>query len=287
MKRDTNKTMLIGLALGWCLIGTTWGQSPPQSSKQPVGALTGQAQSVLINGVAAERGTTVFSGSEIRTGATAAAVHLIGGGGLVSIAPESQVKLVREQDTVIAEVSKGSITMRSPLASMVVTPDRTVRSEPNNLYTVSTSNSGSVVESFLKEVAVRAADGVVQTIAPKAPTTVGRPTTPLQGSVGEPEPITPVRGPFVVANCMLTGNTLMVSGTVACNGIAVAGASVTVSVQIKGLPPVFLRETVTTDEAGRYKATFTDERLSRGGTARLSAVTNIASCGTAAGSCQF
>ncbi|MDW8239322.1 MAG: hypothetical protein RMM98_06890 [Acidobacteriota bacterium] len=287
MKREMNTTILIWLVVGSCLMGAAWAESPPKLQKQPVGALAGESQSVLINGVAAERGTTVFSGSEIRTGATAAAVHLTGGGGLVSIAPESHVKLVREKDTIIAEVSKGSVTMRSPLASVVVAPDQTVRSGPNNLYTVSTSSAGSVVESFLKEVAVRAADGVVRTVAPKAPVTGGRTTTPLQAGVGEPEPITPVRGPFVVANCTLTGNTLIVSGAVACNGIAVAGASVTVHVTTKGLPPVTLRQTVTADEAGRFRTTFTNDALSRGGTARISAVTNIPACGTAAGSCQF
>jgi hypothetical protein len=287
MEKNTRRVVVVSLALVLCLATTTLSQSPPKPAAEPVGAIASSGDTVLVNGATAQRGTTVFSGNEIRTGATATSVHLTSGGGIVSIAPESRVKLIRERDKVIAEVLKGSVTMRSPLTTVVVAPDQTVNSGPNNLYTVSTSDSGSVVESFLKEVAVKAADGAVQTIAPKVPNTLGREATPLQGGVGEPEPITPERGPFIVARCMVTGNTLMVSGSISCNGVAVPGAQVTVSAQVRGFPLLFLRETVTTDESGRYKATFTHDRIPRGGTARLSARTNIASCGVGANSCEF
>lgn len=282
MMKRTQKALAFSLLAMLSLIVPAASQSPLKPVAEPLGAVMTSDQRVIINGASAQRGSTVFNGDEIQTGEAPASINVSSGGGVLSIAPMSRVKISREQAKLIAEVLTGSLTVRSPLASTVLASGRVVSSEPDNLYRVSVSDAGAAVESFLKSVAVKTADGATQTIAAQS-TKLN--AVPVQVGPGDLEPVTPIGGLDVSITCVLTFKTLMVSGIVTCRGIPVAGARVVLRVFVAGILPI--TRTTTTDSAGRYKFTITDDELIKGGTAEVTATTTRRGCGRAQNSCVF
>jgi len=282
MMKSTQKTLAFSILAVLSLIVPAASQSPLKPVAEPLGAVMTSDQRVIINGASAQRGSTIFNGDEIQTGEAPASINLSSGGGVLSIAPGSRVKISRAQAKIIAEVLNGSITVRSPLASTVLASGRVVSSEPDNLYSVSVSDAGTAVESFLKSVAVKTADGATQTIAAQA---TKNNASPVQVGPGDLEPVTPIDGLFVTINCVLTFKTLMSSGIVACRGIPVDGARVILRVLVAGILPI--TQTTTTDSSGQYKFTITDDELIKGGTAEVTATTTRRGCARARNSCVF
>jgi hypothetical protein len=263
--------MLKGLTLSTlmlvCLAATTLSKSPQKPMAELVGEVIMNGDLVRINRAPAQRGSTVFNGNEIQTENTSAFVHLTSGRGVLSVGPGAQVRISLVQAKIIAEVFRGSITVRTALASTVIAPDRVVNSEPDNLYTVSVSDSGTMVESLLKPVAVKAADGGVEIITPqvtKAVATAGplrdfsRPSPSERRVMGETESC------FVSATCRRTDNTLIVSGQVLCTVNPVTGTRVTLRCYFQKKKGNALLAT-RTDHSGKYEFAMTDPRVSVGG----------------------
>ncbi|MBI3950384.1 MAG: hypothetical protein HY314_08015 [Acidobacteria bacterium] len=281
MKQNSVKVLTFTMFVVLFVVVTGVSQSPQKTAAEPVGVLNTGAESVIVNGAPAPRGSTVFNGNEIRTGDEAATVNLASGGGVLSIGPESRVKISRDQAKIIAEVLKGSVTMRTPLASTVIAPDRTVNSEADNLYRVSVSDSGTAVQSFLKSVAVKTADGAVQTIAAEAMGAVAAAASDSGDTPApaQPEQVTPERGCFISAECKVDGTTLVVSGIVLCQGNPVGGETVRLMVTFRAARSERVRLTTTTIPsgamAGRYSFTVTNPNVPDGGVA----VVMIRRCG--------
>lgn len=254
MKREQHVTLpaliAVVVALGTL---TVWSQS--DSKVTPFGELLTNGRFVLVNGAPAGRGSTVFNGSEIQTEDTTAFINILSGGGVLSIAPGSRVKITRRQARIIAEVLQGSVTVRSRLASTVIAPDRVIQSEPNNLYTVSVLDSGTKVESLLKSVKVAVANGVTETIAAQA----GQALTDAVAPVGTPKPAPVQQGPvtdrgqncFVDVRCQRIGTRLEVRGEVTCGGTPVAGVQVQMRVILNDRT-VLGPFTTTTNATGDY-----------------------------------
>lgn len=258
------------------------GQSPPKTAADPVGVVATEARSVKVQGSHAQRGSTVFNGEEIQTSDDPVTVDVTSGGGALVIAPKSRVKLSRESSRVVAEVLKGTVTIRSPLSSTVITRDRIIQSEPENLYRVTISDSGTGVESFMKSVTVKAASGALETIVAQAG---GLKAAGPQQGPNDGEPVTPVKGPFLTANCTLSGTTLTVFGVVTCRGVAIAGADVVLWITVPG--GFSINKTTKTDGTGRYEFILTDDRLARGGISRLTVQTNRHGCVHIQNACNF
>jgi hypothetical protein len=260
MKKSSFVALAVYMLLIFLCAPITMSQTNQKVSTKPVAEIITSGGSVQVNGTSAQRGMSIFNGSEVQTSDASAFVNFTSGGGVLSIAPGSRVKVSREQGKIIAEVLKGSVTVRSPLASTVIAPDRTINSEPNNLYTVSISDSGTSVQSLSKALAVKTANGLTQTVAAE----VGRAIT---GGIAQTEPdidqpaqgqTTQFSGSFVGADCMKVGNILMVSGKLICNGnpAGVAGATVVLTIRLNCRPSNFVPpQTTMTDGNGNYKFT--------------------------------
>jgi hypothetical protein len=264
----------------------TFGQS--KTMTKPVGEIVSHDGEVTINGTSAQRGTAVFNGNEIQTIRGSAFLNLTAGGGVLSMAPGSRVKISRDEKKVVTEIIAGTITVRSPLASTVIAPDRVITSEPDNLYTVSVQSSGTTVNSFSKSLMVRAADGAVQTIAAQAAGAVAKAIAQTGPGADQPTQATDrTQSAWVTARCMLTGTTLMVSGDVSCRGILVDGAEVRLNLQLRD--GTIITQTTTTNAAGAYKFTVTIPPQPPGfrGVAHVFAVTNIPGCADSGVRCYF
>jgi len=304
MKKKVHKRLSYLILVVLSLTLTAVGQVPQQPKAEPVGEIITSGDSVQINGTVAQRGSTVFSGSEIQTGGASAFVNLTSGGGVLSVAPGSRVKVSREQAKIIAEVLKGSVTVRSSLASTVIAPDRVVNSEPGDLYTVSVpdSGAGAVVQSMLKSVVVKTADGALQMVAAEAAgavaAAIGPNDSPRPG-VDQPAQATN-RGQncFVTIMCSKVGSMLTVTGEVFCGGNDVGGATVVLRIffsnRAPGLGP-FTMTTLTSPPSmvGHYTfGPITNSNIPGGGVAVVE-VTNCGPCrdqpvgGNASNRCTF
>lgn len=102
---------------------------------------------VKINGWRATWGSTVFEGSEIVTTSSVAFVKLVSGAGAIVIEPSSQVKISRRGTTTVVRVIRGRVTVRSREAFELETPERTIRSLGQELYSVMVSEKQVEVES--------------------------------------------------------------------------------------------------------------------------------------------
>ncbi|MCS6803927.1 MAG: hypothetical protein RMM98_03445 [Acidobacteriota bacterium] len=265
---------------------TGFGQS--KSVNKPVGEIVTREGQVKIDGTSAQRGATVFNGSEIEVVDGSAFLNLLAGSGVLSLTAGSRVKVSRDEQRVIAELMAGTITVRSALASTVVAPDRVITSEPDNLYTVSVQKSGTTVSSLSKSLMVRTADGAVQTVAAEAADTLAKAIARIEPRNDQPAQATErTRTAWVSARCMLTGLTLMVSGDVSCRGVLIAGAEVRLNVQLRD--GTIITQTTTTDSVGAYKFTLTIPPQPPGfrGAAHVVAITNIPGCGDAGNRCYF
>jgi hypothetical protein len=241
MMKKTPKVLAVSPLLLLLIAISGQSQSPQKTVAEPVGEIIANGAPVSINGTPVPRGSTVFNGNEIRTGDASAFVRLTSEGGVLSIAPGSAIKITREQGKIVAQVLKGSVTVRSPLASMVIAPDRVVNSDAANLYTVSVSDSGTLVKSLLKSVVVQAADGVVQTIAAQATGALGAAMAPDDSSKPHPQAEPPVtdRGEncFISVLCERMGTTLTVMGKTSCKGQGVGGVRVTLRIFFSNRAP--------------------------------------------------
>jgi hypothetical protein len=279
MSKITFNVLLLSTLVVLLLAVGAPSQSTSKSKAQPLGEIITEGDSVKINGTSAQRGTTVFEGSAIQTGDGLAFVNLTSGGGVLSIGPGSEVKITREQSTIVAYVIKGSVTVRSQLASTVIAPDRVVTSGPDNLYTVSVSNSGTQVGSLLKSVAVKAADGAIRTVAAQVPGA-------LMGSAGalySPNPersvaLSPDESCTVTTSCRRSGDTLDVSGRVSCTSNAIGGTRVTLHCYFRNRE-VGAPQSTMTNRQGDYRFVLTSENVKMGGSVWLIAD----SCGKCGG----
>jgi hypothetical protein len=225
MKKSTVKWMSLLAMVVLCLASTAVIQSQNKPLAEPVGEILSSGGNVSVNGTQVTRGSTVFNKNEIQTGTTTAFVNFSSGGGVLSIAPDSRVKVSREQGKIIAEVLQGSVTLRSPLASTIIAPDRVVSSDPDNLYTVSVSDASTTVQALMKPLSVTM-NGVVNTIAVEAAQTMT--TAAFSKSADKPEPHSPAQNTprpnncFVDARCRVTmDNFVTVTGAVSCGGVPV------------------------------------------------------------------
>lgn len=309
MKKDTFGLLIVSVGVGCLLITSALAQSPLKPASDLVGEIITDGGSVKVNGVPAQRGSSIFNGSEIQTSEAAAFVSLTSGGGVLSIAPGSRVKITREQSQIIAQVLKGSVTMRSLLPSTVVAPDRIITSEPDNLYKVSVSDSGTVVESLLKSVAVRTAQGAVQTIAAQTTRAIAGAVAPVDDSprpgVDQPTQELTDRG----RNCFIkielcdvdvapdpdpTGPTLTVTGVLSCGTpsgrMPVGGARVRLMIFTLDRNVLGPFQTTTGTGApipvGRFRFDVTNPSIAAGGSARVVSV-NCGSCFNTIQSCAF
>jgi hypothetical protein len=294
MKTSCLMVVMCSMLIVLCLAATALSQDPPKSPAEPVGVIVTSGDQVMVNGATVHRGSTVFSGNDVQTGDVPAFVNITSGGGALSVAPHSRVRLSREQAKIIAEIIHGSLTVRSPLASTVVAPGRVITSEPDNLYTVSVSGTEAAIKSLLKPVTVRTAEGTVQTIAaamvsgaaavtfPSSDSTGGGPGAAQPPVPGYPPEVTPYGGCFVAVICqVIDTNTLRVAGIVLCNGNPVGGTTVDLRIFLRNqavMGPVTVRTVQTGSRIGQYEFTFrSPSMLSIGGMA-VATVTDCGQC---------
>jgi hypothetical protein len=289
MKMHKLEVLALSVFLGSWLAITGVSQSPSQSVIEVVGEIITDNDQVRINGAPAQRGSTIFNGNEIQTADGSAFVTFTANAGVLSIGPDSRVKVSRQQGNIIAEVFKGTVTVRSRVASTVIAPDRVISSEPNNLYTVSIADSGTVARSLMKSLLIKTAAGVTHTIAAQA--TEALASAAIPSAIGKPNLIaeaklTPGQGCFLSVQCVTTGNMVMASGTVLCDGNPVSGTIVT--------GRVFFRDRTiskpvaqVTNAAGEYKISITNDSVAGGGTAVVT-INNCGQCRTRTGNrCSF
>lgn len=306
MNKSKLRILVISVGVVCLLITSALGQSPSKPTTDLVGEIITDGGSVSVNGTRAQRGSSIFNGSEIQTGDASAFVNITSGGGVLSISPGARVKITREQSRIVAQVFEGCVTMRSSLASTVIAPDRVITSEPDNLYKVSVSDSGTAVESLLKSVAVKTAQGAVQTVAAEAMAAIASGATSSGDSprpgVDQPTQELTDRGRncFIkIEQCDVTdGDTLTVGGVLSCgtrNGrMPVGGARVRLMIFTLDRNQLGPFETTTGTgmgipfvPVGRF--TFdpvTDPSIAAGGSARVVSV-NCGSCINTIQSCAF
>ncbi len=214
MNRPTITKFLLLPVIATFLV--TWNglaQSSESISKpigKPIGELLVNSTdgAVTVNGVGARWGSTIFDGSEIKTNGGPAFVSFSGGLGAISIGPGSKARFAIKDSRVLAELTQGSLTVRSKVASQVAAPDRTVLSEQGNLYNVIVSPSaGTLVESLGGPLVVSMANGAFQNVVARIQGAVP------QVAVEKPSPDgaqqnTPRQGAFIA--CLID--------TTCCNG---------------------------------------------------------------------
>lgn len=115
--------------------------------------VTGQ---VMINDVAVSSGSTVFSGSRVRTLAgSRAIVNLRWGSGLLAVEAGGDLRLTGIGQEVAVELTKGDIMLRLQAPSVVTVSDLTVHSTGGNVYRVAVDAQGIIVTALDKPLTIR------------------------------------------------------------------------------------------------------------------------------------
>ncbi|HXF05751.1 MAG TPA: hypothetical protein VNM72_10100 [Blastocatellia bacterium] len=244
------------------------------TGRVPVGELIliGDGE-VRINGWRATWGSTVFEGSEIVTTSSVAFVKLMNGAGAIVIEPSSQVKISRRVATPVVRVIRGKVMVRSQEPFELETPDRTIRSMGEELYSVVVSEKRVRVESARPSQTL----SVGRVLAMAAPAVAG--AALIQAALGShPAPAirraTSEEQQRVVIECRtekLPGLGLRVVGKVHRGFVPVAGAPVIIRVMFRSQLMMPLVSHVLTGTSGPHRGFFqtvqaaTQTDLSRGG----------------------
>lgn len=115
--------------------------------------VTGQ---VMVNDVAVTSGSTVFSGSRVRTLAgSRAIVNLRSGSGLLAVEAGADLRLTRIGSEVAVELTRGDVLLRLRTPSVVTVSDLTVRSAAENVYRVAVDAQGITVNALDKPLTIR------------------------------------------------------------------------------------------------------------------------------------
>lgn len=228
---------------------------------------------VKINGWRATWGSTVFEGSEIVTTSSVAFVKLVSGAGVIVIEPSSQVKISRRATATVVRVIRGRVTVRSRQPFELETPERTIRSPGEELYSVVVSEKQVQVESARPSRTLP----VGRVLAMAGPAVAG--AALIQAVLGsQPAPAirraTSEEQQRVVIECRaekLPGLGLRVVGKVQRGFVPVAGAPVIIRVMFRSQLMMPLVSHVLTGTTGPHRGFFqtvqaaTPTDLSRGG----------------------
>lgn len=145
---------LLGLALPWKVAA---------ASALGEMIITGIA---TVNHIKAASGSTIFSGSEIETyNPGAAVISLSQGAGVLALEPNTLVNLSGSPQRLAAQVSKGTVTVRTKSPATIRTPQLQIESDPDSVYLVAVTRESTEVEALTRTVRVRA-NGESVTVKP-------------------------------------------------------------------------------------------------------------------------
>ncbi len=205
-------------------------------SRPPVGQLifVGDGE-VKVNGWPAPWGSTVFEGSDIVTTSSVAFVKLVDRNAVVMIEPSGQVKIFRRGNRTVVRVIRGKVAVRSRQAFDIETPERTIRSPGEELYSVVVSDKDEVGVEAVKP----SSDALARMLVLAAPTLAGAGLVQLLlgSSPGTARRLaTSEEQQRVIIDCRaenLPGLGLRVVGRVERGFIPIAGAPVIVRVMFR------------------------------------------------------
>lgn len=224
--------------------------------REPIGELITSGEGIVrVNGARALWGTGVFNDSEIETSTSAAFVRLTSKAGVLSISPNSRVKISRTESKTVVRVFRGEVTVRSAAESQVETSDRTVSSAGDDIYIVSVSDKETKVLALKKPLHVlmgAAATVVAPQLAASAVAKAFQPERerPAPARVGQT-----TERPNLLIECRaekLFSRGLRVVGKVTNDLTPVGGAPVVVRVMFRNRAPAVEVINIVTGTSGAF-----------------------------------
>ncbi|MBI4470779.1 MAG: hypothetical protein HY650_15805 [Acidobacteria bacterium] len=150
MRESRNLGILLLVAIFFLALRPAWGQ------EKGIGEVVVNG-TVNVNGQRAVSGSTVYSNQEIETREQSGAiVSFREKGGVLSVEPNSLVRVARADGRIVIEVVRGSIALRpQSLPATVNTAKLRVDAERNGAYRVTSSERGAAVEAGSKNAIVK------------------------------------------------------------------------------------------------------------------------------------